>query len=72
MLSLSDSLCEIKINKDMRANDFLTRGEQANRAYASPQVDVFNLHCEGLLCGSVGDSDVPGFGYDDENDLGEI
>ena len=56
----------------MRANDFLTRGEQANRAYTSPQVDVFNLHCEGLLCGSVGDSDVPGFGYDDENDLGEI
>ena len=53
----------------MRANDFLTRGEQANRAYTSPQVDVFNLHCEGILCESY---DRPDYGYDDDNDLGEI
>lgn len=67
--TLSDSLCEIKINKDMRANDFLTRGEWVNNTYISPQVDVFNLHCEGILCESY---DRPDYGYDDDNDLGEI
>ena len=54
----------------MRANDFLTRGEQANRAYTSPQVDVFNLHCEGLLCGSFDDDNfTEGFDREDMEDL---
>ena len=64
---MSDSLCEIKINKDMRANDFLTRGEQANRAYTSPQVDVFNLQSEVLLCLSYGEVGAPGKDLDEEN-----
>ena len=53
----------------MRTNDFLTSGEHAPRAYASPQVSIFTLRSEGVLCGSY---DSPGFGYDNENDLGEI
>lgn len=53
----------------MRRNDFLTCGEHANCAYASPQVQIFTLRSEGVLCGSY---DTPGFGYDDDNDLGEI
>ena len=51
----------------MRANDFLTRGEQANRAYTSPQVDVFNLQSEGLLCLSYGEVGAPGKDLDEEN-----
>ena len=46
----------------MRINDFLERGEQRVVAYASPSVDVFSLR-------SV---DIPGTGYDNDNDLGEI
>lgn len=51
----------------MRANDFLTRGEQVNCTYASPQVDVFNLQSEGLLCLSYGEVDAPGKDLDEEN-----
>jgi hypothetical protein len=50
----------------MQANDFLTRGEQV---YTSPQVNIFHMCTEGVMCASL---DVPGAGYDDENDLGEI
>ena len=53
----------------MRTNDFFASGEHAIRAYASPQVQIFTLRSEGVLCGSY---DTPGFGYDDENNLGEI
>lgn len=56
-----------KINKDMRTNEFLPRGEQAPLAYASPQVDVFCLHSEGLLCQSYGDPNMPGKDLDEEN-----
>ena len=54
----------------MRINDFLKRGEQRVVAYASPSVYVFSLRSEGILCASG--VDVPGTGYDDDNDLGEI
>lgn len=54
----------------MRINDFLERGEQCVVAYASPSVDVFSLRSEGILCASG--VDIPGAGYDDDNDLGEI
>jgi hypothetical protein len=36
----------------MRTKDFLNRGVQAYSAYITPQVDVFYLRSEGLLCGS--------------------
>jgi hypothetical protein len=39
----------------MRRNDFLTCGEHANCAYASPQVQIFTLRSEGVLCGSFDD-----------------
>jgi hypothetical protein len=54
----------------MRTNDFLERGGQFDVAYTSPSVDVLALRAEGVLCGSG--YDVPGAGYDDENDLGDI
>ena len=41
----------------MRTNDFFASGEHAIRAYASPQVQIFTLRSEGVLCGS----------FDDEN-----
>ena len=53
----------------MRKNDFFASGEHAIRAYVSPQVQTFTLRSEGVLCGSY---DNPSFGYDDDNDLGEI
>ena len=36
----------------MQTKDFLNRGGQAYSAYITPQVDVFYLRSEGLLCGS--------------------
>ena len=38
-------------------------------SYETPSVNVLNVQAEGVLCGSF---DNPGYGYDDENDLGEI
>ena len=59
-----------KINNDMRINEFLHRGEQAPRAYASPQVDVFYLRCGGVLCGSFDDDNfTEGFDREDMEDL---
>jgi hypothetical protein len=57
-----------KINKDMRINEFLHRGEQAPRAYASPQADVFHLRAEGVLCASYGDPNAPGKDLGQENE----
>ncbi len=37
--------------------------------YETPAVKTLEVMSEGVLCGSY---DNPGFGYDDENDLGEI
>ena len=59
-----------KINNDMRAKEFLHRGEQAPRAYASPQTDVFHLRCGGVLCGSFDDDNfTEGFDREDMEDL---
>lgn len=44
----------------MRKSDFLTQGVQINSAYESPQVDVFALRSEGLLCQSFGEPGAPG------------
>ena len=38
-------------------------------SYETPSVNVLNVQSEGVLCGSF---DNPAYGYDDENDLGEI
>ena len=38
-------------------------------SYETPSVNVLDVHAEGVLCGSY---DNPSFGYDDDNDLGEI
>lgn len=57
-----------KINNDMRINEFLTCGESANSAYASPQADVFHLRAEGVLCASYGDPNAPGKDLDQENE----
>ena len=55
----------------MRTNDFFASGEHAIRAYASPQVQIFTLRSEGVLCGSyyLGGGGV--YGDDDMNDNGE-
>ena len=54
----------------MRINDFLTRGECAPRAYASPQVSIFTLHSEGVLCGSFDEENfTEGFDREDMEDL---
>ena len=38
-------------------------------SYEAPAVRVLDIMSEGVLCSSF---DVPGYGYDNENDLGEI
>ena len=38
-------------------------------SYETPLVTTLDVLSEGVLCGSY---DNPAFGYDDENDLGEI
>ena len=38
-------------------------------SYVAPSVTVLDVQPEGVLCGSY---DNPGYGYDDDNDLGEI
>ncbi len=38
-------------------------------SYVAPSVNVLDVQAEGVLCGSY---DYPGYGYDTENDLGEI
>lgn len=38
-------------------------------SYVAPSVNVLDVQTEGVLCGSY---DNPGYGYDDDNDLGEI
>ena len=54
----------------MRTNDFLTSGEHVPRAYASPQVSIFNLRSEGVLCGSFDDDNfTEGFDREDMEDL---
>ena len=54
----------------MRAKEFLHRGEQAPRAYASPQTDVFHLRCGGVLFGSFDDDNfTEGFDREDMEDL---
>ena len=58
------------ILSDMKTYDFLSREVWSDVVYTSPAVNVFSLHSEGLLCSSG--YDVPGAGYDEENDLGVI
>ena len=43
--------------------------KQEVHSYETPSVNVLNVQAEGVLCGSFDD---PSYGYDDENDLGEI
>ena len=38
-------------------------------SYVAPSVNVLDVQAEGGLCGSF---DNPNYGYDDDNDLGEI
>lgn len=52
----------------MNFNKTNTRGGQT---YETPSVTTLEVLSEGVLCGS-GDFDTPGYGYDNENDLGEI
>ena len=52
----------------MNFNKTNTRGGQT---YETPSVTPLEVLSEGVLCGS-GDFDTPGYGYDNENDLGEI
>lgn len=42
---------------------------QAVSSYETPTVTTLEVLSEGVLCGSY---DSPSYGYDDENDLGEI
>ncbi|MBO5943173.1 MAG: hypothetical protein J6Q63_07800 [Bacteroidales bacterium] len=50
----------------MTFNKNNTRGVQT---YETPSVTTLEVLSEGVLCGSY---DNPGYGYDDDNDLGEI
>ena len=43
--------------------------EMAGATYETPTITTLEVLTEGVLCGSY---DNPGYGYDDENDLGEI
>lgn len=52
----------------MNFNKTNTRGGQA---YETPSVTTLEVLSEGVLCGS-GDFDTPGYGYDNEHELGEI
>ena len=45
------------------------RTQQNVSAYETPSVTTLEVLSEGVLCASY---DSPGYGYDDENDLGEI
>ena len=48
---------------------FNNKTMQAVSSYETPTVTTLEVLSEGVLCGSY---DNPGYGYDDENDLGEI
>lgn len=50
----------------MTFNKNNTRGGQT---YETPSVTTLEVLSEGVLCGSY---DSPSYGYDDENNLGEI
>lgn len=50
----------------MTFNKNNTRGVQT---YETPSVTTLEVLSEGVLCGSY---DSPSYGYDDDNDLGEI
>ena len=58
-----------KLIQNMKTNDFFSDGGYAKCAYSSPRVVTFTLRSVGVLCSSYDD---PSYGYDDENDLGEI
>ena len=48
---------------------FNNKTMQAVSSYETPTVTTLEVLSEGVLCGSY---DSPSYGYDDENDLGEI
>ena len=50
----------------MNLNKTLNMG---GATYETPTITTLEVQPEGVLCGSF---DNPGYGYDDENDLGEI
>ena len=50
---------------------FNNKTMQKVSSYETPSVTTLEVLSEGVLCGS-GDFDTPGYGYDKENDLGEI
>lgn len=50
------------------SNTNFSRGGQT---YQSPSLEVLDVLVEGILCTSDG-FDSPSYGYDDDNDLGEI
>ena len=52
----------------MRTNDFFASGEHAIRAYASPQVQIFTLRSEGVLCQSYGKPGAPGNDLETDNE----
>ena len=56
-------------NKYNMNQKFETLTREGQQFYASPSVNVVDIHSEGLLCGSF---DSANNGYDYENDLGEI
>lgn len=41
----------------------------AVETYETPTITTLEVMSEGVLCGSY---DTPGYGYDNDNDLGEI
>ena len=57
-----------KTEPNMRKNDFLTCGEYANCAYTSPQVQIFTLRSEGVLCQSYGEPGAPGNDLETDNE----
>ena len=50
----------------MNLNKTLNMG---GATYETPTITTLEVLSEGVLCGSF---DSPSYGYDDENDLGEI
>lgn len=57
-----------KLNKN-KIMTFNNKTMQEVSPYETPTVTTLEVLSEGVLCGSFDD---PSYGYDDDNDLGEI
>ena len=72
--ALCVNLCEsTEENKYKQIQTIMNTNNKNNvwavETYETPTITTLEVLSEGVLCGSY---DTPGYGYDNENDLGEI